>query len=58
MIDDGWMFGRLPIDMHSNRTYENAGYEAGKFIRITNELEDMYILKDDPIPDGWHRGMS
>ena len=58
MIDDGWTFGRLPIDMHSNRTYENAGYKAGKFIRITNELEDRYILKDDPIPDGWHRGMS
>lgn len=59
MVDDGWEFGRLPFDCHhSGRTYENVGYQAGKYIRITNEIQDMYILKTEPIPDGWHRGMS
>lgn len=59
MIQDGWEFGRLPFEQ--NRTpesYKNTGYEAGKYIRITNEVEDLYILKDDPIPEGYHRGMS
>ena len=58
MVDDGWEFGRLPFDCHSSRTYENVGYQAGKYIRITNEIQDTYILKTEPIPDGWHRGMS
>lgn len=50
MINDGWEFGRLPTD--------KCGYKAGKYIRITNDILDKYILKDDPIPDGYHRGMS
>lgn len=58
MIHDGWEFGRLQCDCHKSRSYENAGYEAGKYIRITNDIIDLYILKTDPIPDGFHRGMS
>lgn len=50
MINDGWEFGRLPTD--------KCGYKAGKFIRITNDIEDKYISKDDIIPAGWRRGMS
>lgn len=59
MIDEGWEFGRLPFKtQRSPESYANSGYEAGKYIRVTNDVEDRYILKDDPIPEGYHRGMS
>lgn len=34
------------------------GYRKGKFIRVTNGIEDWYQLATEPIPEGCHRGMS
>lgn len=44
-IPDGWVRGQLPSG------------KAGTYMLVTNGQETRQISKDDPVPEGWRRGM-